>query len=244
MDDRKDLAGMTQEEVRLLLERLGEPRFRARQLFAGIHHRRLDSFDLFTDLPKELRERLKSEAVPGSLRVGQVFESSDGTRRFLLELPDGLEVETVFMPEERRETICISSQIGCPLACDFCVTGVLGLKRNLSSGEIVSQVLTGLNYILGTGVPSERPVNVVIMGMGEPLLNYDNVLKAVRLLTDQEGLGIPARRITLSTAGIVPKMYDLGKEPVRPKLAISLTAATDELRGRLFPINRKYPLEV
>ncbi|MGH9825887.1 MAG: hypothetical protein ACREDR_21875, partial [Blastocatellia bacterium] len=176
-----ELNGMTQLELRVFLEGIGEPSFRAKQLFAGIHKRRLDSFDLFTDLPKTLRERLKAEANPVSLEIGRVFNSSDGTRRFLLELRDGLEVETVFMPEERRDTICISSQVGCPLACDFCVTGVLGLMRNLSVGEIVSQVISVLNEVFGVGATPEHPTNIVIMGMGEPLLNYDNVMKAVRL---------------------------------------------------------------
>jgi len=175
-------------------------------------------------------------------RVGQVFVSHDRTRRLLLVLGDGREVETVFMPERHRDTICISTQVGCPLACDFCMTGVLGLMRNMTAGEIVSQVVLALNEVYGPEVGPTHGTNIVIMGMGEPLLNYDEVMKSVRLLTDREGLDIASRRITLSTAGIVPRIYDLGREPIRPRLAISLTAATDELRNRLFPINRKYPL--
>jgi len=174
--------------------------------------------------------------------VEKIFTSSDGTRRFLLKLEDGREVETVFMPESRRDTICISSQVGCPLACDFCMTGVLGLDRNMTAGEIVSQVVIVLNEVYGQGVAPPHGINIVVMGMGEPLLNYDNVMKAIRLFADAEGLAISPRRVTLSTAGIVPRIYDLGKEPIRPRLAISLTAANDELRNRLFPINRKYPL--
>src|SRR5215467_10864405 len=146
------------------------------------------------------------------------------------------------MPERHRDTICISSQVGCPLACDFCMTGVLGLKRNMTVGEILSQVLVALNEVYGTGSEPPHGTNIVIMGMGEPLLNYDEVMKAVRLLTDSRGMDVTDRRITLSTAGIVPRIYDLAKEKLRPRLAISLTAATDELRDRLFPINRKYPV--
>jgi 23S rRNA (adenine2503-C2)-methyltransferase len=177
-----------------------------------------------------------------SVRIEKVFTSSDGTRRFLLKLEDGREVETVFMPEARRDTICISSQVGCPLACDFCMTGVLGLARNMTTGEIVSQVVIVLNEVYGEGVAPPHGTNIVVMGMGEPLLNYDSVMKAIRLFADADGLGISPRRVTMSTAGIVPRIYDLAREEVRPRLAISLTAANDELRNRLFPINRKYPL--
>jgi 23S rRNA (adenine2503-C2)-methyltransferase len=212
---------------------------------------------------------MKEVAVVTNTRVENVFISSDGTRRFLLKLGDGREVESVFMPEERRDTVCISSQVGCPLACDFCMTGVMGLKRNMTAGEILSQVTIVLNEVYGSRVSPrdsssisrlgrdmsgrERvresreepfPINIVMMGMGEPLLNYENVIKSIRLMADDEGVGIPARRVTLSTAGIVPRIYDLAREEVRPRLAISLTAARDELRDRLFPINRKYPLAV
>jgi 23S rRNA (adenine2503-C2)-methyltransferase len=158
-------------------------------------------------------------------------------------LADGREVETVFMPERHRDTICISSQVGCPLACDFCMTGVLGLMRNMTAGEIVSQIVLALNEVYGPGETLPHGTNIVIMGMGEPLLNYDEVMKTIAIVSDADGMDIAPRRITLSTAGIVPRIYDLAKEPVRPRLAISLTAATNELRDRLFPINRKYPLE-
>jgi 23S rRNA (adenine2503-C2)-methyltransferase len=146
------------------------------------------------------------------------------------------------MPEENRDTICISSQVGCPLACDFCMTGVMGLKRNMTSGEIASQVVIVLNEVYGAGSRPPHGTNIVMMGMGEPLLNYDEVMRSIRLFADEGGLGIAPRRVTLSTAGIVPRIYDLAKEEIRPRLAISLTAPTDELRDRLFPINRKYPL--
>jgi 23S rRNA (adenine2503-C2)-methyltransferase len=241
-DRKPELMGLDQDEMRDYMVALGEKPYRARQLYAAIYARRIPSFDLMTELPKTLRRILDERAVVSSTRTDHVFLSSDGTRRFLLRLGDGREVESVFMPEDRRDTICISSQVGCPLACDFCMTGVLGLKRNMTAGEIVSQVAIVLNEVYGAGVAPPHGTNIVMMGMGEPLLNYDEVIKAIKLFADEEGLAIAPRRVTLSTAGIVPRINDLAKEAVRPRLAISLTAATDELRDRLFPINRKYPL--
>jgi len=168
------------------------------------------------------------------------YQSSDGTRRYLLELEDRRTVETVLMPEEGRDTICISSQVGCPVNCQFCLTALMGLERNLTAGEIVGQVLFVMqSHQIST--PSDR-LNIVMMGMGEPLLNLPNVIKATRLLTDPEGIGLSPKRITLSTAGIVPKIEELGREPVRPKLAISLNASAEEQRRELMPITRKYSL--
>jgi len=168
------------------------------------------------------------------------YHSSDGTRRYLLRLEDVKTVETVLMPEPGRDTICISSQVGCAVNCQFCLTALMGLERNLTAGEIVGQVLFVMRtHRLSTG--SDR-LNIVMMGMGEPLLNLPNVIKATRLLTDPQGIGLSPRRITLSTAGIVPKITELGREPVRPKLAISLNASTEEQRRELMPITRKYPL--
>ncbi len=233
---------MTAQELTEFMLSLGEKPYRARQLYQSIYHRRITDFDRMTDLPKTLRRILADRAHITDTRVRDVFLSLDGTRRFLLTLGDGREVESVFMPESRRDTICISSQVGCPLACDFCMTGVLGLKRNMTASEIVSQVVVVLNEVYGQGEQTPHRTNIVMMGMGEPLLNYDNAIKSVRIFADQEGLSIAARYVTLSTAGIVPRIYDLAKEEVRPQLAISLTAANDELRDRLFPINRKYPL--
>ena len=169
------------------------------------------------------------------------YQSTDGTRRYLLGLEDGKTVETVLMPEEGRDTICISSQVGCPVNCQFCLTALMGLERNLTAGEIVGQVLFVMRtHQLSTG--SDR-LNIVMMGMGEPLLNLANVIKATRLLTDAQGIGLSPRRITLSTAGIVPKIAELGREPVRPKLAISLNASNEEQRRELMPITRKYSLK-
>ena len=165
----------------------------------------------------------------------------DGTRRYLLALEDQKTIETVLMPEEGRDTICISSQVGCPVNCQFCLTALMGLERNLTAGEIVGQVLFVMQtHQLSTG--SDR-LNIVMMGMGEPLLNLPNVIKATRLLMDPQGIGLSPRRITLSTAGIVPKIEELGREPIRPKLAISLNASTEEQRRELMPITRKYSLK-
>jgi 23S rRNA (adenine2503-C2)-methyltransferase len=264
---KSELLGLNEAELAAMMAALGEKPFRARQLYDAIYRRRLTRFEAMTDLSKRLREQLSERAVVTHTRVKNIFTSSDGTRRFLLELGDGREVETVFMPEERRDTVCISSQVGCPLACDFCMTGVLGLKRNMTAGEIVSQIVVALNEVYGEGaLPAKTPdieavgrdisgrakvrqsrderfpLNVVMMGMGEPLLNYDAAMRAVHLFADDKGLAIPARRVTLSTAGIVPRIDELAAEEIRPRLAISLTAANDELRNQLFPINRKYPL--
>ena len=241
-EERIELLGLAQDEVSAFMVGLGEKPYRARQLYDAIYRRRITSFDAMTDLPKTLRRILEDHAVVTRTLIESEFLSSDGTRRFLLKLFDEAEVESVFMPEERRDTICISSQVGCPLACSFCMTGVLGLKRNLSAGEIISQVIAVLNQVYGEGLEVPHRTNIVMMGMGEPLLNYDQVIKAVRLLVNQQGLAIAPRGVTLSTAGIVPRIYDLSREEVRPRLAISLTAPNDELRNQLFPINRKYPL--
>jgi 23S rRNA (adenine2503-C2)-methyltransferase len=169
------------------------------------------------------------------------FHSGDGTRRYLLGLEDRRTVETVLMPEEGRDTICISSQVGCPVNCQFCLTAQMGLERNLTAGEIVGQVL----FVMQTHrlATDAGRLNIVMMGMGEPLLNLPNVIKATRLLTDAKGIGLSPRRITLSTAGIIPKIIELGREPVRPKLAISLNASTEEQRRELMPITRKYSLK-
>ena len=212
-------------------------------------------------LPQDFRRRLDSGGFSVGLpRIDQKFVSSDGTVRYLVACADGQTVETVWMPEGDggengdgsdaglqaeplgrswdRATVCVSSQVGCAVDCQFCLTALLGIKRNLSAGEIVGQVCAVLND-QGVSPPQER-VNLVFMGMGEPFLNYDNFIKAVLLLT--EGVGIPESRITVSTAGIAPRIYDLGAEAVRPKLAISLNASNDELRTRLMPINRKWNL--
>ncbi|MEW6209092.1 MAG: 23S rRNA (adenine(2503)-C(2))-methyltransferase RlmN [Acidobacteriota bacterium] len=241
-DKKTNLLGMTRDELRQFLVAMDEKPYRAIQLHTSIYRRRILDFDQMTDLPRTLRHLLSERATVTDAQVESVFTSSDGTRRFLLKLEDHREVEAVFMPEEHRDTICISSQVGCPLACDFCMTGVMGLKRNLTAGEIISQIVIVLNEVYGAGARPPHGTNIVMMGMGEPFLNYDEVMKAIRIFADRDGLDIQPRRVTISTAGIVPRIYDFAKEEVRPHLAISLTAANDETRNRLFPINKKYPL--
>jgi 23S rRNA (adenine2503-C2)-methyltransferase len=217
-----------------------EPAFRARQLYQAVYQQRRTGYEAITALPAALRRRLADELPYGLPRIGAQYDSVDGTRRYLLDLADGRTVEAVFMPEEGRDTICISSQVGCPVDCKFCLTALMGLERNLTAGEIVGQVLV---VMADRGLePADRRLNVVMMGMGEPLLNLPSVLKATRLLTDADGIGISPRRITVSTSGIIPKMVELGEAAVRPKLAISLNASSEEQRQALMPITRKYHL--
>jgi 23S rRNA (adenine2503-C2)-methyltransferase len=185
-DKKIELIGLTPDELRALFESLGEKPYRARQTYAAMHRRRITDFDRMTELPKTLRRLLEEHAVVTHTKVESVFLSSDGTRRFLMKLEDGREVESVFMPEQRRDTICISSQVGCPLACDFCMTGVIGLKRNMTAGEIVSQVVIVLNEVYGPITELPHGTNIVMMGMGEPLLNYESVMKSIKLFADDE----------------------------------------------------------
>src|SRR5579859_3412187 len=217
-----------------------EPEFRARQVYEAVYRSQVPDLVQITTLPGKLRERLASGHTVGLPELDRRFESSDGTRRYLLRLEDGRTVETVWMPEPARDTLCISSQVGCPVDCKFCMTALMGLERNLTAGEIVGQVL----FVARDNHLLEEPgrLNIVMMGMGEPLLNLANVIKATRLLTDPDGVGLSPRRITLSTSGIIPKIVELGEQPVRPKLAISLNASTEEQRRELMPITGKYHL--
>jgi 23S rRNA (adenine2503-C2)-methyltransferase len=230
-------------ELSDLQEALGgaQPTFRARQVYDAVYRQKVSDLIQITTLPVTLRKELASKLSLGLPRQVAAYRSADGTRRYLLQLADDRTVETVLVPEEGRDTICISSQVGCPVNCQFCLTALMGLERNLTAGEIVGQVLfVQQTHQLSTG--SDR-LNIVMMGMGEPLLNLPNVIKATRLLTDPNGIGLSVRRITVSTAGIVPKIEELGREPVRPKLAISLNASTEEQRRELMPITRKYSLK-
>jgi len=217
------------------------PAYRATQIFKSIYQRWLDNFDAMTDLPKSVRAGLAAEwdaRLPG---IHRRFDSIDGTRRYLVRLGDGEFAESVYLPEAHRNTICISSQIGCALACTFCLTGQLGLTRHLSAGEIVTQVLLAQRDNLSWELRDS--FNIVLMGMGEPLHNYDNVMKAVRILHHKNGLNVSMNRMTLSTAGLLPGIERLATEPDIPNLAISLTGATNAKRDELMPINRKYPIE-
>src|SRR5438270_2087047 len=218
-----------------------QPSFRARQIYDALYKKQVANFSEISTLPQALKTQLLTQNSIGLPDLERRFDSSDGTRRYLLRLEDNRTVESVLMPEEGRDTICISSQVGCPVDCKFCLTALMGLERNLTAGEIVGQVL----YVLrenGLRAVDNR-LNVVLMGMGEPLLNLDNVLKATRLLTDTNGIGMSQKRITLSTSGIIPKIEELGRADIRPKLAISLNASSEEQRRELMPITRKYHLK-
>ena len=235
----------------------GQPAYRARQLFDALYRGRVAAFSEVTTLPQAFRVVLQDSGYQiGQPRIEKRFQSTDGTIRYLIAFSDGQSVETVWMPEGdggeagdgsdvesdkdwKRATICVSSQVGCAVDCQFCMTALLGIKRNLTAGEIVGQVTVALK---DRGVDPDRDrINLVFMGQGEPFLNYDNLMKAVRLLS--EGVGISTQRMTVSTAGIVPRIADFGKERLRPKLAISLNGSNDELRARIMPINRKWDLE-
>ena len=236
------LTGLSQAELADVVEALGEPAFRARQIFVGLHRRRMRSFAEMTDLPKELRTKLNERATAATLNLESRFLSADGTRRYLLKTHDNFPVETVFIPEEKRDTICFSSQSGCPLQCTFCLTAQLGLLRNLTAGEIVEQIVIALNDAYGVGVKTPHGTNLVGMGAGEPFLNFDALMKAIRIMAEPGGLHIVSNRVTVSTAGIVPRIRELATIPDRPHLAVSLAAPTDELRDELMPINKKWPL--
>ena len=242
MDKRQNLTGLSQTELGEFMSQLGEPAYRGRQIFAALQHRRLQSFDEMSDLPKALRQRLNESATAATLNVSSRYLSEDGTRRYLMKTHDNLPVETVFIPEERRDTICFSSQSGCPLQCTFCLTAQLGLLRSLTPGEIVEQIIIALNDVYGVGEKPPRGTNLVGMGAGEPFLNFESLLKALGVMADPQGLFIVPHRVTVSTAGVVPRILELATIEERPNLAISLAAPDDELRNELMPINKKWPL--
>lgn len=237
-----NLLGKTETELIEFVRELGEAPFRGKQIYQWIYARRALEFAQMTDLSKPLREKLSQTAVVTETKIERVFYSSDGTRRYLLRLGDGREAEAVFMPEDRRDTICISCQVGCAVGCKFCMTAQLGVKRNMSAGEIISQVVIVLNEVYGVGSETPHGTNLVFMGMGESFLNYQEVMQSIRVMADQNGLGISPKRVTVSTSGIVPRIYDFANEAVRPHLAISLSSTTEEQRNDLMPINRKYTL--
>jgi 23S rRNA (adenine2503-C2)-methyltransferase len=235
---RPDIADMEPAELERLLESLGAPAFHARQIYRWVYRRAIADFSQMTDLPLALRQRLADEVVISTPTVVRRDESQDGTVKFLLQLGDGRQIESVFIPETPAMTFCISTQVGCAMKCGFCLTGKMGMVRNLTRGEIAGQVRVlarELNML-------DRAFNIVLMGMGEPLHNYDNTMKALRILHADQGFAIPARRITLSTVGVLPALERLATEPLMPNLAISLHATTEEQRDMLVPVNRKYGL--
>ncbi|MDQ2746192.1 MAG: 23S rRNA (adenine(2503)-C(2))-methyltransferase RlmN [Acidobacteriota bacterium] len=237
------LTGFTDKELAAYIREIGEPTYRAKQIFKGLHERRLRSFDDITDLPKAFREKLNETATATTLTVESRYVSIDGTRRFLMKTFDNYPVETVFIPTENRDTICFSSQSGCPLKCDFCLTAKLGLLRNLTAGEIVEQIIIVLNDVYGIGGETPHGTNLVAMGAGEPFLNYENLIKSLEIMATADGLFIVPNRVTVSTAGIVPKIREFAALEKRPNLAISLSAPNDDLRDKLMPINKRWNIE-
>jgi len=249
---------MDRSELAALAEGLDEPAYRAQQLLEAVYRQRVESVDQISTLPQQLRTKLTENGVAlGVPRIEHRFVSVDGTVRYLIAFADGQSVETVWMPEGDggeasdseddkatrgwgRATICISSQVGCAVDCQFCLTALLGVKRNLTAGEIVGQVCAVLKDQKVS--PQHDRINLVFMGMGEPFLNYDNFIKAARLLVQEVGLA--ESRMTVSTAGIVPRIYDFGQEEIRPRLAISLNASNNDQRTKLMPLNKKYNLEM
>jgi 23S rRNA (adenine2503-C2)-methyltransferase len=243
LEGRIDLIGLDRAALAAELARAGAPAFRARQLWHWIYHRGATDFAAMTSLAKDFRALLAERYVVGRPGVAAAQTSDDGTRKWLYAFVDGQQAETVYIPEQDRGTLCVSSQVGCTLTCRFCHTGTQKLVRNLSAGEIVAQIMSARDALGEWPSPKEGRLisNVVLMGMGEPLYNYDNVATALAIVKDGEGIGISRRRITLSTAGVVPMIARCGEE-LGVNLAISLHAVTDELRDRLVPLNRKYPI--
>ena len=243
-DPRKPLLGLSREELAAEMAAFGAEPFRARQLWQWIYNRGATEFAAMTSLSKSFRERLAERYVVGRPGVARDLTSLDGTRKWLLRFPDAQEIETVHIPEEDRGTLCVSSQVGCTLTCKFCHTGTQRLVRNLAAGEIVGQVIVArdaLNEWPATPDGNRQVTNVVMMGMGEPLYNFENVAKALKIVMDHEGLSISKRKITLSTSGVVPMIRRCGEE-LAVNLAISLHAVTDALRDVLVPLNKKYPI--
>jgi 23S rRNA (adenine2503-C2)-methyltransferase len=238
MAARANLFGMDRPALERLVAELGEPSYRAGQIYSWLYRRRVGSIDDMTDLSRGLRDTLTAGHDLRWPAVADRSRSTDGTVKYLFRLEDGATVEGVYIPEERRRTICISTQAGCPLKCAFCLTGIAGYKRNLKPWEILGQVAA----VMAGAPPEQVPWNIVVMGMGEPLLNYEATVHALRILMDPEGFAVAPKKLTLSTVGILPALEKLMLEPVRPNLAISLHAPNARLRGELMPIEEKYPL--
>ncbi|MCW2245690.1 23S rRNA (adenine2503-C2)-methyltransferase [Azospirillum fermentarium] len=244
-DGRINLVGLSRAELEAEMLAIGLEKFRARQLWHWIYHRGATDFSVMTTLAKPVRERLAERYAVVRPTVVRDLQSRDGTRKWLLRMPDGQEVESVHIPETDRGTLCVSSQVGCTLTCRFCYTGTQRLVRDLTAAEILGQVMLARDMLDEWPAPPDGRMisNIVMMGMGEPLFNYEEVAKAIKIIMDGDGIAISKRRITLSTSGVVPMMKRCGEE-LNVNLAISLHAVTDELRDIIMPINRKYPLAV
>jgi 23S rRNA (adenine2503-C2)-methyltransferase len=234
----RDIAELEPAELETILAASGCEAFHARQIFRWIYRYGITDFGRMTDLSRTLRARLNEEVIINTPHIVGDETSSDGTRKLALELRDGRRIESVFIPDTPSMTFCISTQVGCAMACGFCLTGKMGLVRNLTAGEIAGQVRV---LAAATGL-LEQPFNIVLMGMGEPLHNYEQTMKALRILHSEHGLAVSPRRVTLSTVGIVPGLERLAREPLMPNLAISLHATTDAQRTALVPPNKRYPL--
>jgi 23S rRNA (adenine2503-C2)-methyltransferase len=242
-DARTNLVGLSREELVEAMASIGAPKFRANQLWQWIYNKGATEFDAMTSLSKTFRAELAERFVVRRPETTRDLASIDGTRKWLMRFPDGQEVETVHIPEEDRGTLCVSSQVGCTLTCKFCHTGTQKLVRNLTAAEIVGQVMHARDRLgeWNAAETDRKLTNIVMMGMGEPLYNYENVSKALKIVMDNEGISLSKRRITLSTAGVVPMIKQCGEE-LGVNLAISLHAVTDELRDVIVPINKKYPI--
>ncbi len=231
-----DLAELERPALEAALAERGHQKFHAGQIYRWIYRRGVVDLDAMTDLSRDLRAALASEFRLSTPGLVHRETSSDGTEKFLLRLADGRQIESVFIPDTPAQTFCISTQVGCAMACAFCLTGKMGLVRNLTAAEIVGQV----RVLVDALHMRETAFNIVLMGMGEPLHNYDETMKALRMLADAQGFALPPRRVTLSTVGLLPALERLAREPIMPNLAISLHAPTDEKRGELVPLNKKY----
>jgi len=242
--NKKSLKGLDLQELQKFVEELGEKKYRAAQLYGWLYAKAAQSFDEMTDISKEFRNILASVASISNLQLVTKSVSADGTIKFLFSLEDGLAIESVLIPpakkkseEDKRLTLCISTQVGCPLDCKFCATGAMGFMRNLTSGEIIDQVIQVQRK------STKRITNLVYMGMGEPLLNYENVMKSIDIINDDRGLNIGARHITVSTAGLADKIRKLADEKRPVKLALSLHSLDNEKRAKLMPITKKFPVD-
>jgi 23S rRNA (adenine2503-C2)-methyltransferase len=237
-DTKSNLYGLDRAGLTEFIRRFDAPDYHAGQIYRWLYRRRRYSPAEWTDLPQRLREEIGQLCFVEPGRILEQASANDGTVKYLVGVGSEQRIEAVFMRQSNRVTLCVSSQVGCALNCDFCLTGKMGFRRHLSPGEIVGQVAR----IQQEKQLTDRPFHIVFMGMGEPLHNYDSVLSAFRLLTDPEGFGLSRRRITVSTVGLVPAIERLSREPRRPRLAVSLNATTDEVRNRLMPVNRRYPI--
>jgi 23S rRNA (adenine2503-C2)-methyltransferase len=239
LNRKTDLKNLSPTELERFIASFGKERYRSIQILRWLYQKGVQAIDEMTNLSKNFRQELKRVCTISTLHPLRVEEARDGTKKFLFPLEDGNHIESVLLPDKKRLTLCLSTQVGCALGCQFCLTGKSGWKRDLTSSEILNQILT----IRETLADRTSITNVVLMGMGEPLANYENVLKAIELMLHPDALKFSSRRVTLSTAGLIPEMERLAKEKIQFRLAVSLNATDEEVRSHLMPINRRYPLK-